>query len=219
MQAFYFFRNQLRTCAYTVYTTIYDSSVKLCGIFSNDRSTGSAATWNCFFRNDANDSTWVVQMPVYISYSNNNITGRYFLNPVRCPGINEATLFANPTFLPAPGTFYYVNNEKIYTCNVSPVQGNSIANIGYSFPAGTIIKAMKTFESGYSGSSLNPNTPFPAKEGRVLVVATDETASGGGNNVYFININNNGTLQTTFADKYTGFDKIIDVQFKKDVNL
>jgi len=91
--------------------------------------------------------------------------------------------------------------------------------VGYTFPAGTIIKAMKLFESGYSGPSQNPKTPLPAKEGRVLVVATDETASGGGNNVYFININNNGSLQTTFADKYTGFDKIIDVQFKKDVNL
>jgi len=61
--------------------------------------------WNCFFRNDARDSTWVVQMPVYLAYSNNNITGRYFLNPTRCPGINEATIFANPTFLPTPGVF------------------------------------------------------------------------------------------------------------------
>jgi len=185
----------------------------------NPPGFGAAATWNCFFRNDAADSTWVIQLPVYLAYTNNNVGGRYYLNPAKCPGINSATLFANPTFLPTPGAFYYANGNKIYTCNVSPVQGNSTATAGFTFPEGTVISAIKLFESEYSGTTTAPKTPLPAKEGRVLVVATDETASGGGHNVYFININNNGSLQTTYTDKYTGFDKIIDLRFKKDVNL
>jgi len=177
----------------------------------NPPTTGAAAIWNCFFRNDAADSTWVIQLPVYLAYTNNNVTGRYYLNPAKCPGINSAMLFANPTFLPAPGTFYYAVDNKIYTCNLSAVQGNSTATEGFNFPSGTVIKAMKLFESEYSGPSTLPRTPLPATEGRVLVVATDETASGGGHNVYFININNNGSLQTTAADKYTGFNKIVDL--------
>ncbi len=178
----------------------------------------SPATWNCFFRNDDADSTWVVQVPVYLAYTNNMTSGRFYLSPARCPGINEATLIANPKFLAAPGVLYYVNKHQVYTTTLSSVQGNSAAVPGYSFPAGTIIKALRVFESGYSGPLQLPRTPFPDSEGRVLVVATDETSSGGGHNVYFIGINNNGSLQPTYLDKYTGFDKIIDIRFKKDVN-
>lgn len=78
---------------------------------------------------------------------------------------------------------------------------------------------MKVFKSGYSGPTTGPKTPYPATEGKVLVVATDETASGNGNNVYFFNINSNGTIPSTYADRYTGFDKIISISFKKNLLL
>lgn len=181
--------------------------------------TSNSTIWDCFFRNTAGDSTFVYQVPVYLAYNNNFTTGRHYLDPNRCPGINSASLFACPTFLTMPGTFYYVNQNQVYTCNLSPIQGKASASVGYTFPAGTVINAMRVFKSGYSGPNASPRTPYPATEGKVLVVATDETASGNGNNVYFFNINNDGSLPASYTDKYTDFNKIIDIRFKKGLGL
>jgi hypothetical protein len=52
----------------------------------------------------------------------------------------------------------------------------------------------------------------------VLVVATDETATGNGNNVYFFNISTTGDIigsPASPADLYTGFSTINDIAFKK----
>ena len=170
----------------------------------------SATAFNAFFRNNTGDSTWLYQFTVALAYNNNFTTGRYFLSNTNVPGINTATMFACPTFLTAPGKFYYVNNNNIYACTVANL-ATSAANIGYSFPAGTIIKAMKVFKSGYTTS--------PATESKVLVVATDETSSGGGHKVYFLNLSATGTINSTPAAVYTGFDKIVDIAFKKGPGL
>ena len=166
--------------------------------------------WNTFFRNKTNDTTYLVQFPRALAYGNSFTTGRYFLTNAKCPGINSATQFACATFLPMPGgAFYYVNGTNIYTCKVGTL-ATSTANIGLSFSGGTIIKAMKVFNSGYAVA--------PATEGRVLVVATDETASGKGNNVYFFNLSTSGDIIGSVAspaDVYTGFDTINDIAFKK----
>ena len=87
----------------------------------------------------------------------------------------------------------------------------STAQIGYSFPAGTVIRSMKVFKSGY--------VTAPVTESKVLVVATDETASGGGHKVYFLNISAAGDINATPAAVYTGFDKIVDISFKKGLGL
>lgn len=174
--------------------------------------TTSGAYWDCFFRNNIGDSTYLVQFPRAIAYLNNFKTGRYFLKQANCPGINSATLFACPTYLPLPGgVFYYVNQNMIYTCNVTNL-ATSTASVGLTFPAGTVIKVMKVFNSGYAVANL------PSTEGRVLVVATDETLSGGGNKVYFFNLNATGGIigsASNPADVYTGFEKITDLVFKK----
>lgn len=168
--------------------------------------------WNCFFRNDNGDATYLIQFQRLIAYKNDFKAGRHLLTEANCPGINSATIFANPTYLPLPGAaFYYVNGNKVYTVDVNPLAA-STARVGLSFPAGTIIKVMKTFNSGYTTANL------PATEGRVLVVATDEAASGGGHKIYFFNLNATGDITGSAenpADVYTGFDKITDVVFKK----
>ena len=176
----------------------------------NSQPISSSTAYNFFFRNNAGDSTWVYQFPVALAYNNNFTTGRYFLSDSNVPGINTASMFACPTFLTAPGKFYYVNNSDIYLCNVASLAG-STATIGYSFPNGTIVKAMKVFKSGY--------TTAPATESKVLVVATDETASGGGHKVYFLNLSATGTIDNIPAAVYTGFDKITDIVFKKGLGL
>ena len=173
----------------------------------------SSCYWNTFFRNNANTSTYLVQFakPNTNAFSNNFTTGRYSLTNANCPGINLATKFACNTSLPMPnGVFYYVNGSNIYTCKVKAL-ATSTASVGLSFAAGTIIKVMKVYNSGY--------TTLPTTEGKVLVVATDETASGKGNNVYFFNLNpTTGDILGTPsapADFYTGFDTINDIAFKK----
>jgi hypothetical protein len=180
-------------------------------------SQSGALLWDCFFRSKTQDSSFVIQLPVYLAMTNNISTGRYYLNPALCPGINTATMFAVPTYLPAPGVFYYANKNNIYTCALSSTQGASTASIGYGFPAGTIIRAMKIFKSEYSGPTTGPKTPLPLTEGKVLVVATDETAGGKSNNVYFFNLNASGQIISPYADVYTGFDKIVDIRFKKSI--
>lgn len=179
-------------------------------------TTSSSIYWNCFFRNDAGTNTYLVQFPRNLSYANNFATGRFQLKEASCPGINTATLFANPTFLAPPrGVFYYVNANKIYTCTVNNLATSS-ATAGLTFPNGTIIKAMKVFNSGYTAANI---TALNVPEGKVLIVATDETASGGGNKVYFFNLNTQtGAIlgsPSAPADVYTGFDKITDIVFKK----
>ena len=119
-------------------------------------------------------------------------------------------MFACPTFLTMPGKFYYVNGNTIRTCSVANLAASTSA-IGYTFPTGTIVKTMKVFKSGY--------TAVPSTESKVLVVATDETASGGGHKVYFFNITATGDINTTPANVYTGFDKIIDIAFKKGLGF
>lgn len=176
----------------------------------NAQPVSSSTAYNCFFRNNAGDSTWLYQFPVALAYNNNFTTGRYFLSNINVPGINTATMFACPTFLTAPGKFYYVNNNNIYICTVANL-ATSTATIGYSFPAGTIIKSMKVFKSGYITA--------PTTESKVLVVATDETASGGGHKVYFLNLSASGTINSTPAAVYTGFDKIVDIAFKKGLGF
>ena len=117
------------------------------------------------------------------------------------------------------GVFYYVhgtNANSIYVCNpgyTGTMPATTTSHLGYSFPAGTVIKAMKVFKSGYSAGTA------PSTEGRVLVVATDETANGNGNNVYFFNLTNTGEINNTPAQVYTGFDKIVDIAFKKGLGL
>ncbi|WP_181182482.1 PKD-like family lipoprotein [Sphingobacterium lumbrici] len=172
--------------------------------------------WNCFFRNDDGDKTYLIQFPRALTYANNFIAGRYQLNESNCPGINSATLFANPTFMSMPGgVFYYVNGHQIYSCKINALAG-SVAQPNLTFAPGTIIKAMKVFNSGYTIANISA---FSVPEGRVLVVATDESASGKGHNIYFFNIDTqsgliNGTPESP-ADSYTGFQKISDIVFKK----
>jgi len=159
---------------------------------------------------DTGDSTWLYQFPTGTSLTNNITTGRFLLTAAKLPGINTAAMFACPTFLALPGKFYYVNSNRIYTATVATL-ANSAATVGYTFPAGTVIKAMKVFKAGY--------VTAPATDGRVLVVATDETASGGGHKVYFLNLSATGDINATPANVYTGFDKIVDISFKKGLGL
>jgi len=166
--------------------------------------------YNCIFRNNAGDSTFLYQVPWAILYANNLTTGRFYLSNTNLPGINTASLFACPTFLTMPGKFYYVNGNTIRTCSVANLAASTSA-VGYTFPAGTIVKTMKVFKSGY--------TALPSTESKVLVVATDETASGGGHKVYFFNLTATGDINNTPANVYTGFDKIIDIAFKKGLGF
>jgi hypothetical protein len=53
----------------------------------------------------------------------------------------------------------------------------------------------------------------------VLVVATDETASGGWHKVYFFNLSATGEINSTPSNVYTGFDKIVDIAFKKGLGF
>jgi hypothetical protein len=70
---------------------------------------------------------------------------------------------------------------------------------------------MKVFKSGYAA--------VPSTESKVLVVATDETASGAGHKVYFFNLTATGEIINTPANVYTGFDKIVDIAFKKGLGF
>ena len=173
-------------------------------------ASGTQPVYNCIFRNIAGDSTFLYQLPVNLTYSNNFTTGRFFLSQTNNPGINSASMFACPSFLTMPGKFYYVNGNSIYMCTVGNL-ATSTSQSGYSFPAGTIVKSMKVFKSGYASA--------PSTEGRVLVVATDETASGGGHKVYFFNLTATGGINSTPAAVYTGFDKIVDIAFKKAMGV
>lgn len=176
----------------------------------NAQPFSSSTTYDCFFRNNSGDSTWLYQFNAALTYSNNFTSGRHFLSQVNMPGINSATMFACPTFVGAPGVFYYVNSSDIYACTVGDL-ATSTAELSYHFPTGTIIKAMKIFKSGYVAE--------PATESKVLVVATDETASNGGYKVYFLNLAQTGAINATPAAVYTGFDEITDIVFKKGLGL
>ncbi|MES2773051.1 MAG: PKD-like family lipoprotein [Bacteroidota bacterium] len=176
----------------------------------------------CIFRNTANDSTFLYQFNSgSTGIANNFTTGRYFLKDAasNVAGINTASIFAVPAFSATSpsNVFYYVpgnSANSIYVCNPSytgTLPATTTSHSGYSFPAGTIIKTMKVFKSGYA--------TVPSTEGRVLVVATDETASGAGHKVYFFNLTATGEINTTPANVYTGFDKIVDIVFKKGLGL
>ncbi|AEV99414.1 hypothetical protein A4D02_26620 [Niastella koreensis] len=164
--------------------------------------------YDCFFRNDGHDSTWLYQVPTLpTGYLNNNTSGRFYLNPSNVTGINTAQKFAVPTHVVTKDKFYYVTNDVVYTCTVQTGAASTSAAAGINFPAGTKIGVMKVFKSEYLSA--------PATESKVLVVTTDETASGGGNKVYFFSIDINGVLNPTPVQVYTGFDKIVDITFKK----
>jgi hypothetical protein len=183
-------------------------------------------TYDCIFRNTIGDSTFMYQIPGAFSgvnggYTNNFTSGRFFLSESKVPGINTASIFAMPTFLTISastyGVFYYVhgtNRNSIYVCNPSytgTLPATTTSHLGYSFPAGTIIKTMKIFKSGY--------TTAPSTESKVLVVATDEMASSGGHKVYFFNLSATGEINSTPSNVYTGFDKIVDIAFKKGLGF
>ena len=178
----------------------------------------------CIFRNTTNDSTFMYQFASgSTGIANNVATGRYFLKDTatKVPGINGASMFAVPAFSTAAASnvFYYIpggSTSDIYVCNPSytgTLPATTTSHLGYSFPAGTVIKSMKTFKSGYASASV------PATDGKVLVVATDETANGNGNNVYFLTLTATGEINNTPAQVYTGFDKIVDIAFKKGLGL
>lgn len=177
---------------------------------SQPLASGTTPYYSSIFRNNAGDSTFLYQFPVATSYANNFTAGRFYLSKTNVPGIDSASLFACPTYLTMPGKFYYVRDNSIYTCAVANFAA-STSQVGYSFPAGTIIKTMKVFKSGY--------VTAPATESRVLVVATDETSSGGGHKVYFFNLGATGDINNTPANVYTGFDKIVDIAFKKGLGF
>jgi len=176
----------------------------------------------CIFRNSANDSTFLYQFTSSSTgIANNIITGRYFLKDAatNVTGINTASIFAVPAFTAGSvsNVFYYVpgnSTNSIYVGNPSytgTLPATTTSHLGYSFPAGTIIKIMKVFKSGYAA--------VPSTESKVLVVATDETASGAGHKVYFFNLTGTGEINNTPANVYTGFDKIVDISFKKGLGF
>ena len=177
---------------------------------SQPLAIGTQPVYSCLFRNNSNDSTWLYQIPVALAYANIFANGRYFLSNTNVPGINTATIFSFPTFLTLPGRFYYVNSNKINICTVGNL-ATSTGTTGFTFPAGVVIKSMKAFKSGY--------VTAPATESKVLVVATDETAVGQGHKVYFLNLGVNGDINSTPARVYSGFDKIVDIAFKKGLGL
>ena len=178
----------------------------------------------CIFRNTAGDSTFMYQFTSGATGIANNITtGRYFLKDgaANVPGINTASIFAVPAYNTGgvSNVFYYVSAgspNRIYVCNPSytgTLPATTTSHAGYTFPAGAIIKTMKVFKSGYANGTV------PSTESRVLVVATDETANGNGHNVYFFNLTTVGEINATPAQVYTGFDKIVDIAFKKGLGL
>src|SRR5215217_355523 len=178
----------------------------------------------CIFRNNANDSSFMYQYASGVTGIANNITtGRYYLKDAasNVPGINTASIFAVPAFSTgsASGVFYYVhgtNKNTIYVCNPSytgTMPATTTSHLGYSFPVGTVIKTMRVFKSGYNAANT------PSTESRVLVVATDETAAGKGHNVYFFNLTATGEINSTPSNVYSGFDKIVDIIFKKGLGL
>jgi len=184
----------------------------------------AAPGYYCIFRNSANDSTFLYQFTSgSTGIANNFITGRYFLKDAttNVTGINTASIFAVPAFSIASvsNVFYYVpgnSTNSIYVCNPSytgTLPATTTSHLGYSFPAGTIIKTMKVFKSGYNATSV------PSTESRVLVVATDETAGGADHKVYFFNLSGTGEINITPANVYTGFDKIVDIAFKKGLGF
>ncbi|TMI61524.1 MAG: hypothetical protein E6H07_18550 [Bacteroidetes bacterium] len=184
----------------------------------------AAPGYYCIFRNSANDSTFLYQFTSgSTGITNNAITGRYFLKDatINVTGINTASIFAVPAFSTASvsNVFYYVpgnSTNSIYVCNPSytgTLPATTTSHLGYSFPAGTVIKTMKVFKSGYNAVSI------PSTESRVLVVATDETTSGAGHKVYFFNLTAIGEINTIPANVYTGFDKIVDIAFKKGLGF
>ena len=167
--------------------------------------------YDYIFRNNAGDSTWLIQFAsAAVVYTNNISSGRYYLDAALVPGINTSSMFAVP-YLGTTGTFYYTSANHVYNCTLRPV-ATSTAAAQLNYPAGTVIKVMKVFKSGY-------NSGAPSTDGKVLVVATDETSSGGGYKVYFYNIDVNGNIINTPVQTYTGFDKIVDIAFKKGLGL
>ncbi|MBO9204702.1 MULTISPECIES: PKD-like family lipoprotein [Niastella] len=182
--------------------------------------TTSPTTWDCFFRNSTKDSSFVYQVGAFGAGAakNDASTGKFYLDPAKVPGINTASMFAVPTHVTNKDKFYYVGNtggnDSIYTCSLlNGVRSSATAN-SLGFPAGTVIKVMKVFKAGYVIPSVVATNP--ATESKVLVVATDETASGNGNKVYFFNLDaTTGAISTSPSQVYTGFNKIVDLTFKK----
>lgn len=197
-------------------------------IYADNAQMSDGAVTNpsyyCIFRNTAGDSTFMYQFASGSTGIFNRIeTGRYFLKDgaANVPGINTASIFAVPAFSTAgvSNVFYYTSAgspDKIYVCKPSytgTMPATTTSHLGYSFPAGAIIKTMKVFKAGYAAANV------PSTESRVLVVATDETANGNGHKVYFLNLTAMGEINPTAAQVYTGFDKIVDIAFKKGLGL
>ncbi len=130
------------------------------------------------------------------------------------------------TNLTATGKGFDMNNigrNLIYSDNVTPMTGTISYDCIFRNTIGdsTFMYQIPSGFSGANGGYTNNFTSgrFFLSESKVLVVATDETASSGGHKVYFFNLTATGEINNTPAKVYTGFDKIVDITFKKGLGF
>lgn len=138
-----------------------------------------------FFKNNNNDSMFVYTFTNNGPYSTPGTAAPIGI----APGIKDAGVFQMSKLLPH---LYYVSNNKIYLYDIPA----ATARIIYTFPAGTVIRSMKT-----------------SKDNGQLVVATHENTEG---KVYYFTIGATGDFEgNTYHKVFGGFGIINDITYKK----
>jgi hypothetical protein len=137
-----------------------------------------------FFKNNNNDSMFVYTFTNSGPYSTPGTAA-----PIgTAPGIKDAGIFRMSKLLPH---LYYASNNKIYLYDIPA----AAARVTYSFPAGTVIRSMKTTD-----------------DNNQLIVATYENTAG---KVYYFNISATGDFErNNYSKVFGGFGLINDLAYK-----
>ncbi|SHM03674.1 PKD-like family protein [Chitinophaga jiangningensis] len=148
---------------------------------------------NCLFKDLTADKFYVYRLN---TAATNMAAEKY--DVVDAPEIKDARLFASSGIYLQ---IYYAVGNKVYLLDI-PAQK---ARLVYTFPAGTQITAMRLKMS----TSLLISYP---DNNRVITFGTLENNEG---KVYSFSISNTGDfVNNTFTKVYTGFKKVVDLEYK-----
>jgi hypothetical protein len=146
------------------------------------------------FKNNNNDSLFVYKLDAGLAQP--AVDTAYMPN-TKAPGLLTATKFVSSRLLPH---LYYVNSNVLYLLDIPARQ----ARVVYTFPAGTVVTALKMY--------VNTKTSSDPDNNRLIGISTTESGAG---KFYTFPIGATGDFTgNTYRKVFTGFGKINDIVFK-----
>ena len=169
--------------------------------------------WYCVMQDEGDPTTrriYVMDLPAGIWGPANNI-GREIIDISTNPGMNNASFFAFGGGARG-NAWYYVTGTEVYASALN-TPSNLIYDLSANY-AGYEVTLLRVFKHP-TGNPVNVLNPITPGDSRLLFVGIYNSATSSGILLQFEVNEHDGSLTNPNPTVYTGFERIIDVAYKR----